>query len=186
MAAVYRPSRMHGQRCTFLIEDDLLALAGGLPKAKYQAATILQLLTSLGFFLSLNKCALLPSPSGKFLGLTMNVPHLRFEVPADKVEYSLELIQAAIASTTAGRVASRALARVAGVLFSLKDAIHMAPLYTLLLFRAMDPSDWDRPLDTSQGHFAVEDLLYWQKRLTTSHHKSWLKKTRVPFVWGCP
>lgn len=84
---------MNGQRCTFLIDDALFAFSGGSPRAKYQAAIVLQLLTSLGFFLSMPKCSLLPCQSGKFLGLIVNVPHLRFEVPTDKVEYTFELIE---------------------------------------------------------------------------------------------
>ena len=42
-----------------------------------------------------------------------------------------------------------------------KEAVHMAPLYCRLLFRAMSAAPaWDAPVPELEREFAAEDLIY--------------------------
>jgi len=140
MGEVYMPLRIKGQRMSFLIDDAFFAWHGK-QEAKRQAIIVLMILTALGLFLSISKCQLLALPTGKFLGLIVNAPERKFEIPIDKKEYILKLIEEAL---QANQLTARQLARIAGVLLSVKEAVHMAPLYTRLLFRAISAAEgWE-------------------------------------------
>lgn len=89
MSEVHRPLRLQGQRCTYLIDDTLFLFKLG-SAARYQALIISTLLTSLGFFLSIPKCMLLPARQGKFLGLTVDLEKREFAIPT-KNGYILKL-----------------------------------------------------------------------------------------------
>jgi len=92
MGEVYKPLRVKGQRVSFLIDDAFFAWHGK-QEAKRQAIIILMILTALGLFLSVPECQLLPKPTGKFLGLIVNAPQSKFEIPTDNREYILKLIE---------------------------------------------------------------------------------------------
>ena len=58
-------------------------------------------------------------------------------------------------------ISARQLAKIAGVLMSVKEAVQMAPLYCRLLFRAMSAAPaWDAPVPELEREFAAEDLIY--------------------------
>ena len=116
---------------------------------------------ALGLFLSVPKCQLLALPAGKFLGMIVSAPQSRFEIPADKKEFILQLIKDGLQTT---RPIARQLAKTAGVLLSVKEAVYMAPLYTRLLFRAVAAvQGWEALVPKKEGQFAREDLLHWEK-----------------------
>ena len=177
MHEVYRPLRMRGLRMTALIDDALYAFSGKAA-AKAEGLIVLKILSALGYFLSWPKCQLRPQQSGKFLGLIVNAANSSFEIPADKLEYMKQLINE---SLTAISVTSRQMAKVAGVLVSVKPAVHMAPLYTRLLFKAMAQGTdcWDDPLPELSRGFAKADLLYWKQCLLQQSGKSWKRRSTV-------
>ena len=118
---------------TYLI-DDAMFVWKGKDLAKREALIVLMVMTSLGLFLSIQKCQLLAQPTGKFLGLVVNATNSKFEIPTDKRDYILQLLEESLQKDS---LSARHLAKVAGVLLSVKEAVHMAPLYTRLLFRAL-------------------------------------------------
>jgi hypothetical protein len=133
MAEVYRPLRIAGQRMTFYIADACFLYAD-LAVARSQALVVFKLFTALGFFLSIKKCMLVPATRGKFLGLVVDLPCRKFIVPVDKGEYLLGVLGAAIREAGAGTLTPRTVAKVEGILLSIKNAVHMTPLYIKLLF----------------------------------------------------
>ena len=160
-----------------LIDDALYAFSGKAA-AKAEGLIVLKILSALGFFLSWDKCQLLPQQSGKFLGLKVDAANSSFDIPADKLDYIKLLIDD---SLLAESVTPRQMAKVAGVLISVKPAVHMAPLYTRLLFKAMGEGQgcWDDPLPELSREFAKADLLYWKQHLLQQSGKSWKKRSIV-------
>ena len=144
------------------------------------AKTLVLLLTSLGFFLSWDKCQLVPTQQGRFLGLLVDSASCQLLVPSDKVDYIKELIHAALQSSAVTR---RQLASIAGVLMSIAPAVYMAPLYTRLLYRAMTGSSrWDVEVEDSQ--IAEPDLLYWLHNIDMVNGRTWLRSTEYIHVVG--
>ena len=181
MGEVYRPLRLRGQRMTYLIDDAFFAWRGQ-KEAKREGLMVLMILAALGLFLSIPKCQLLALPAGRFLGLIVNAPQSRFEIPMDKKQYILQLIEDGLQAT---RLTARQLAKIAGVLLSVKKAVQMAPLYTRLLFRAVAASEgWEALVPEKEGQFAREDLLHWKKYLLQQSGKSWAKRQAVFHVAG--
>ena len=181
MGEVYRPLRVRGQRMSYLI-DDAFFVWHGKQEAKRQGIIVLMVFTALGFFLSIKKCQLLALPTGKFLGLLINAPKSMFEVPNEKKEYILKLVQEGL---QASRLTARHLAKIAGFLLSVKEAVHMAPLYTRLLFRAVAAAqNWDAQVPDAAGQFAREDLLHWKNYLLQQPGKSWARRHNVYHVTG--
>ena len=177
MQEVYRPLRERGLRMTALIDDAMYAFSGKAA-AKAEGLIVLKILSALGFFLSWPKCQLPPQQSGKFLGLIVNAATSSFGVPADKLQYLQQLIAVCLEAQS---VTPRQMAKVAGVLISVKPAVHMAPLYTRLLFKAMSEGacSWDDPLPELSREFAKVDLLYWQQHLLQQSSKSWKQRSTV-------
>ena len=181
MGEVYKPLRVKGQRMSFLI-DDAFFVWHGKQEAKRQAIIVLMILTALGLFLSIPKCQLLAKPTGKFLGLIVNAPQSKFEIPMDKRQYILRLIEDEL---QASRSTARQLAKIAGVLLSVKEAVHMAPLYTRLLFRAISAAEgWESLVPDQEGQFARDDLLHWKDVLLQQYGKSWARRQAVFRVVG--
>lgn len=79
-----RPLRERGINLSFLI-DDLCPAAKSRETARRLCLAIVQLLTALGFTLSLDKMQL-PSQRVRFLGFIIDAAKQAFEVPKDKVE----------------------------------------------------------------------------------------------------
>ena len=110
------------------------------------------------------------SPEGKFLGMLVNTVLMRFNVPKDKLEYVKGQVEACMHTAV---VSARELASVAGTLLSLKDAVHMAPLDTRSLFRAMGGMvSWCANMPEFDRQFAQEDLQYWADNLERLNGKS--------------
>ena len=176
MGEVYRPLRARGQRMSYLIDDAFFVWLGKT-LAKREAAIVLMVMSALGLFLSIPKCQLLPDTTGKFLGLLVDAKHSSFKIPAERKEYILQIIEECLQKPN---VSGRQLAKVAGVLLSVKEAIHMAPLYTRLLFRAVAAAvAWDSPVPHLERQFAEEDLQHWKCYLLKQSGKSWLRRANV-------
>ena len=176
MGEVYRPLRQRGQRMSYLI-DDAMFVWKGKDLARREALIVLMVMTALGLFLSVQKCQLLAQPTGKFLGLLVNAADSKFEIPREKKDYILQLLNDNLQKDS---ISARQLAKVAGVLLSVKEAVHMAPLYTRLLFRALSAMQaWDSPVPELERHFAREDLQHWRDYLLKQSGKSWLRRSRT-------
>ena len=116
--------------------------------------TLLCLLTALGFYLSWEKCELLPVQHGKFLGLEVDTVACQLSVPADKVQRIKDSIHS---KQQQQQATSRQLAGIAGMLMSAAPALHMAPLYLRSLHHAMQPeAGWDTLMP--QLELTSEDL----------------------------
>ena len=160
--------------------DDGLFAAASKGRCFFMAKTLVLLLTSLGFFLSWDKCQLVPTQQGRFLGLLVDSASCQLLVPSDKVDYIKELIHAALQSSAVTR---RQLASIAGVLMSIAPAVYMAPLYTRLLYRAMTGSSrWDVEVEDSQ--IAEPDLLYWLHNIDMVNGRTWLRSKEYIHVVG--
>ena len=182
MQEVYRSLRMRGLRMTALTDDALYAFSGKAA-AKAEGLAVLKILSALGFFLSWEKCQLPPQQFGKVLGLTIKAANSSFETPADKLEYLKQLINKCL---TAVSVTPRQMAKVAGVLISVKPAVRMAPLYTRLMFKAIAEGTgyWDEPLPELSREIARADLLYWKQHLLQHSGKSCKKRSTVYYCAG--
>ena len=75
-------------------------------------------------------------------------------------------------------------AKVARVLLSLKPALHMAPMYSRLLFSALSPANWDAFLPLFESSMAAGDLEYWLHNLKEYKPKSWVHRDRLFEIWG--
>lgn len=181
MGEVYRPLRQRGQRMSYLI-DDAFFVWKGRHLAKKEALVVLMIFTALGLFLSIPKCQLLAQPTGKFLGLLVNAADSKFEIPEEKRAYILQLLQDALQRES---ISARQMAKIAGVLLSVKEAVHMAPLYTRLLFRALSATyDWDSPVPELERQFAQDDLHHWKDYLIKQNGKSWLRRSQIYHAAG--
>ena len=95
----------------------------------------------------------------------------------EKRDYILQLLEESLRKDS---ISARQLAKVAGVLLSVKEAVHMAPLYTRLLFRALSATQvWDSPVPELERDFAREDLQHWRNYLLKQSGKSWLKRSKI-------
>ncbi len=109
MEEVCTPLRQLRQCLSSYLNDGLFA-AASKGRCFFMAKTLVLLLTALGFFLSWDKCQLVPTQQGRFLGLLVDSATCRLKVPQDKVDYIKELIHASLQSTSATR---RQLASIA-------------------------------------------------------------------------
>ena len=166
---------------SYLIDDAFFVWLGK-QEAKRQGMLVLMIFAALGFFLSIPKCQLLGQPTGKFLGLIISACDSKFLIPEDKKEYILQLIKEGL---LADRMTARQLAKIAGLMLSVKEAVHMAPLYTRMLFRAVAAAQsWDNWVPREEGQFAKGDLLHWKKYLLKQSGKSWSRRQVVYHVVG--
>ena len=77
------------------------------------------LLTALSFYLSWDKCQLVPVQRGKFLGLIIDSHECRIFVPEEKNAYIKETISAML---QLGTYTNRQLASIAGMLMAISPA----------------------------------------------------------------
>ena len=108
----------------------------------------------------------------------------RSEVPQVKLVSVMKLIGQSIKAAQRGECTSRQLANAAGVLLSAKGVVHINPLYTRLLSRALGTACWDAPITESNREFALEDLLYWQANRKDIAGKSWVRREKIFQVAG--
>ena len=80
-------------------------------------------------------------------------------------------------------VSQRQLAKVAGLLVSIRPAVYMAPLYSKSLFQGLR-GQWDGPVSEFDRAFAREDLLYWRDNLAELQGKSWVRRETVYTAFG--
>jgi hypothetical protein len=176
MAEVYKPLRAEGQRLSFYLDDAMFAV-GRAQNPKARAYCIVLIMSALGLTLSA-KSKLLPSTEGRFLGFLVHAPSLSFSIPSDRVAKILAAVDEVLCADT---VCSRDLAKVAGMLVSVKEALHCGTLYVRSLFVAMS-SEWDKPIGEFERAFAREDLEYWKENLPQENGRSWKKKEGVPVI----
>ena len=111
-----------------------LAQAGG-----YIACTIL---VSLGYFICLNKCVILPPKIVRFLGFLCDSDLQVFVLPEDKKEKFANLRESVLSQHS---VSVKSLQRLAGKIISFCIAVPAAKLYALEIYRATVPLRNKRP-----------------------------------------
>jgi hypothetical protein len=136
MGEILRPLRngqLASERLTTMIDDTQIAFTT-LTQGKYRMHTMVLLYSDLGFFLSLDKCSLLPQHRNKFLGLIVDAQRLRFIVPEDKVS---KFKAAAATFLQQQTIAARQAAQLAGLVLSFAPAVALAPLFIRELYHAV-------------------------------------------------
>ncbi len=136
MGEVLRPLRggqLASERLTTMI-DDTQSTFSSKAQGKFRMHTMVLLYAALGFFLSIEKCSLVPVQQNKFLGLIVDSQQLRFVVPADKIA---RYKQAAEAFLQRQHCSSRQIAQMAGLILSFAPAVALAPLFTRELYQAV-------------------------------------------------
>ena len=132
MAAAAAVCAFHSSTCSLTLDDTQIAFMTRA-QGKYRMRTMVLLHSALGFFLSLDKCSLLPRHRNKFLGLIVNAQQLRLIVPQDKVSK----FQAAAATFLQQQTTSaRQAAQLAGLVLSFAPAVALAPLFIRELYHA--------------------------------------------------
>ena len=72
------------------------------------------------------------------------------------------------------------MAKIAGVLVSIEEAVHMAPSYEHILFRVLSAAAlWDSPMPELKRQFAREHLQHWIDYLLKQTGKSWLRRSQI-------
>ncbi len=139
---LFRPLRNLGMDLAFLI-DDACAAARSRESAQFQCRILVELLTALGFTLSLNKCQLAPATKARFLGFIVDSETQTLAVPEDKVE-ALERLVQTLEARAPGAVTHRNVAQVAGKIMSMTLAVAMAPLHARVVGQALaHKASWD-------------------------------------------
>ena len=139
---LFRPLRSRGVDLAFLIDDSLTA-ARSREQAQYQCRIMVELLTALGFTLSLNKCQLGPTCRVRFLGFIVDSERQSLSVPEDKVEGLTSLVQQ-LEETGAGGITFRHVAQVVGKIVSMTPAVTLAPLHARVISQALAGArGWD-------------------------------------------
>lgn len=136
MGEILRPLRsgqLASERLTTMIDDTQIAYSSKA-QGKYRMYTVVLLYSALGFFLSLDKCSLLPHHSNKFLGLIVDAQQLRFVVPDDKIS---KFKSAAAWFLQQHHISARQIAQLAGTILSFAPAVALAPLFTRELYHAV-------------------------------------------------
>ncbi len=136
MGEVLRPLRggqLASERLTTMI-DDTQSTFSSKAQGKFRMHTMVLLYAALGFFLSIEKCSLVPVQQNKFLGLIVDSQQLRFVVPADKIA---RYKRAAAAFLQRQHCSSRQIAQMAGLILSFAPAVALAPLFTRELYQAV-------------------------------------------------
>ncbi len=175
MGEVLRPLRggqLASERLTTMIDDTQIVYSSR-NQAKFRTYTVALIYAALGFFLSLDKCSLVPVQQNKFLGLILDSSALRFIVPADKVE---RFKLAAASFLQSSRVTARRIAQLAGLILSFAPAVALAALFTRELYQAIS------------GVSVSTSVLY---RHAVDRPDDGEKKKAMPHVlsathWACP
>ncbi len=167
-----RPLRDAGLRLSFLI-DDLFLAAESRGKAQWLARALVELLVSLGFTLSLNKCQLEPKQRVRFLGLEVDSQLLAFVVPADKVAALQRLVDTLGQKTG---VTARETAQLAGKIMSLSLAVARAPQHSRLVGLALQGKvGWDAAVGDS-GEVLRQARLFLAVLQRANGHHSWVRE----------
>ena len=108
--------------------DDRLVVSdrGGIQEGRRVAYVLLQVLTRLGYTLSLEKCSLVPSTCVKYLGFWVDSVRQAYILPEEKKHKFLVLREAILASS---EVTVKTLQRFAGKCISIGLAVPGAKLY---------------------------------------------------------
>lgn len=175
---LYRPFRAAGVRMSFLI-DDQMGAACGKAAAKFQCRVITEIITSVGFTLSLGKCHLLPATSTLFLGTGVDAEGQRFTVPPHKVQRFLQLAEEVAAEPVA---TARLVASVAGIMMSMGHCVLLAPLFARAALKAAaGVTTWDEAFPAGTFQEAVG---MFAGQLSISKGKGWRSQRQVLVVAG--
>ena len=170
---LFRPLRQRGVNLAFLIDDCAVA-ARNMAAAQHLCGAVVDLLTALGFTLSLEKCQLYPAPRVRFLGLIVDTEREAFEVPEDKVR-QLEDTVANLEAAGPGAITAREVARLAGRIMALSLAVATAPLHARVVGRALAGAvDWDEAVGDPATFLARARLFV--ELLRRKNGKTWWRR----------
>ncbi len=151
--------------------DDFL-FAGSLEKIEGLRDFVLWLLAQLGFTVSLKKSALIPSQLVRFLGLLFSSKEFRYFVPPDKLEKVQKAFNEAAKLAVAGKaIPVRQLARLAGLLISLRLAVAPARVMSRALYSQIENTrTWADKVVPSEA--CTQELTFWATALSRFNGRS--------------
>lgn len=100
--------------------DDLFVIAESKEKCERDVSEIIDLLTSLGFFINYEKSSLVPSTSMRFLGFLLDSEEMIVRPPDDKIEKTMKLLWE---FSSPGEFVIREVASLVGVLNDLSHGV---------------------------------------------------------------
>ena len=178
---VYRLIREKGGVLLTAFIDDQLNVAPDRLTATFQHAVIIMLKEALGFYLSIPKLQG-PLQIVDFLGLILDLPNLRFLLPAHKIAEFRALVAALVAGQAVGST-RRQLAVLAGKLSSFSPAIGLAPLYAQVLYKVSKGLlGWDTLFLTSAD--TLVSMQWVANHLDEWNGRSWVCNRPVVLVAG--
>jgi len=177
--AIYRPLRAWGLRIVALI-DDQISLQRGPARTAGQGWAMCRLLGALGWFLSWNKCQLMPTQLPAFLGFLVDLEVRSFRVPPAK-EAQLEAMVATLSQQSG--VSARDVARLAGRVMALSPALELSPLVARGMLKVIKgQAGWDEVYPCVEALKEDMDLLVHllkARRATGRRWESRLEAFRV-------
>ena len=170
---MFRPLRACGMDLAFLI-DDCLGAARSVGEARFQCRLLVELMTTLGFTLSLNKCQLQPSARVRFLGFLVDSENQTLSVPEDKVE-ALDRFVRQLEEAPPSSVTYRQVAQVAGKIMAMSPAVSLAPLHARVVGLALAGREsWDDAVG-DPGFFTQRARLF-MSLVRVKNGKAWWAK----------
>ena len=162
MREIYACLRHRGFNLSFYIDDGFSAY-DAREVARWREEECKALWTLLGWYFARAKDQLEPRQTGSFLGYELDSRRELIRVPARKLESLREELRAAAQELgwPGGGLTRRGAARLAGRLMSVKEAIRLAPLFTLGLYQVVrEEGSWERAVQAPRQLLAdLERLL---------------------------
>ena len=127
-----------GVRLSMLL-DDRITVESSIPRARMLSEALILLMVAMGVVVNVpdpvgKKAQWWPTQSCRYLGFIVNAAEQKFELPEEKKQDLLALIEATVNSPT---VSNRQLAKVARKLIAAAPALHLAPLFARAVYQAM-------------------------------------------------
>ena len=133
MRPLIQQLREEGIRCVIYL-DDVLLLAASREDAIAHTRRAVELFTALGLTVNLEKSQTVPSHTTIFLGLHLDTEKMILSVPGPKLD---KIVQMARKTAKRKRIPVRDLARVVGLVGSVRPVIASVHLHTAYLSRAV-------------------------------------------------
>lgn len=153
--------RKLGFRIIMYLDDGII-----VNNNKYLLSTQIEQIKSdlykAGFFINEEKSIWKPNKQLEWLGISINLVTMEFELPMEKIVRTRNLINLTLKKS----VTARQLSKVTGTIISSREA---SGIKTLLMTKRLqmcirDSESWDRYLKISEG--ALEELLYWRSEFS--------------------
>jgi len=147
--------------------DDMLISAQSQDDLLCNLATILWLLTALGFVVNVSKSVLIPTTQIDFLGFSINTNTMTIALPPTKVA---EILKETSHLLQQPSVSTMALMRLLGKLVATKPAVPTAPLHYRALQSVKIAAIHAHQETCILSPEAIKDLMWWRSNIP--HHCS--------------